>query len=106
MQGLRAQMEREIELPNFDSEPLQRLEQEMVMLAQKSDVAEELDRLSTHIIEVRRVLKSGGAAGRRRDRRAELFPAAAHAGTADARRCHRAAAPSAARPRPCPADRR
>lgn len=45
----------------------QRLEQEMVMLAQKSDVAEELDRLSTHVSEVRRVLKSGGAAGRRLD---------------------------------------
>jgi len=44
-----------------------RLEQEMVLLAQKSDVAEELDRLATHIIEVRRVLKSGGAAGRRLD---------------------------------------
>ena len=35
-----------------------RLEQEMVLLAQKSDVAEELDRLSTHILEVRRVLKA------------------------------------------------
>ena len=45
----------------------QRLEQEMVLLAQKSDVAEELDRLSTHMTEVRRVLKSGGAAGRRLD---------------------------------------
>lgn len=45
----------------------QRLEQEIVMLAQKSDVAEELDRLSTHVSEVRRVLKSGGAAGRRLD---------------------------------------
>ncbi|MCW3149439.1 YicC family protein [Stutzerimonas stutzeri] len=45
----------------------QRLEQEMVLLAQKSDVAEELDRLSTHVSEVRRVLKSGGAAGRRLD---------------------------------------
>jgi uncharacterized protein (TIGR00255 family) len=45
----------------------QRLEQEMVLLAQKSDVAEELDRLSTHINEVRRVLKAGGAAGRRLD---------------------------------------
>ncbi|MFC6298779.1 YicC family protein [Pseudomonas sp. CCM 7893] len=44
-----------------------RLEQEMVLLAQKSDVAEELDRLSTHILEVRRVLKSAGAAGRRLD---------------------------------------
>ena len=45
----------------------QRLEQELVMLAQKSDVAEELDRLNTHVGEVRRVLKSGGAAGRRLD---------------------------------------
>ena len=45
----------------------QRLEQEMVLLAQKSDVAEELDRLSTHVREVRRVLKAGGAAGRRLD---------------------------------------
>ena len=45
----------------------QRLEQEMVLLAQKSDVAEELDRLNTHISEVRRVLKAGGAAGRRLD---------------------------------------
>ena len=45
----------------------QRLEQELVLLAQKSDVAEELDRLSTHVSEVRRVLKAGGAAGRRLD---------------------------------------
>ena len=45
----------------------QRLEQELVLLAQKSDVAEELDRLVTHVSEVRRVLKSGGAAGRRLD---------------------------------------
>ncbi|MGH8354212.1 MAG: YicC/YloC family endoribonuclease [Pseudomonas sp.] len=45
----------------------QRLEQELVLLAQKSDVAEELDRLNTHVTEVRRVLKAGGAAGRRLD---------------------------------------
>lgn len=45
----------------------QRLEQELVLLAQKSDVAEELDRLSTHVNEVRRVLKTGGQAGRRLD---------------------------------------
>ena len=45
----------------------QRLEQELVMLAQKSDVAEELDRLVTHVSEVRRVLKTGGQAGRRLD---------------------------------------
>ena len=45
----------------------QRLEQELVILAQKSDVAEELDRLNTHVSEVRRVLKAGGTAGRRLD---------------------------------------
>ena len=45
----------------------QRLEQELVLLAQKSDVAEELDRLTTHISEVHRVLKAGGAIGRRLD---------------------------------------
>src|SRR5690606_11310961 len=44
-----------------------RLEQEMVLLAQKSDVAEELDRLQTHVGEVRRVLRAGGAAVRRLD---------------------------------------
>lgn len=45
----------------------QRLEQELVLLAQKSDVAEELDRLKTHVTEVRRVLSSDGASGRRLD---------------------------------------
>jgi uncharacterized protein (TIGR00255 family) len=44
-----------------------RVEQEMVHLAQKSDVDEELDRLDTHITEVRRVLNKGGACGRRLD---------------------------------------
>lgn len=48
----------------IDSE---RLEQEMVYLAQKSDVDEELDRLDTHITEVRRTLKQKGAIGRRLD---------------------------------------
>ena len=44
-----------------------RIEQEMVMFAQKIDIAEEIDRTETHISEVRRVLKQGGAAGRRLD---------------------------------------
>lgn len=44
-----------------------RLEQEMVMFAQKTDVTEELDRIDSHISEVRRVLKQGGAMGRRLD---------------------------------------
>ncbi|AYN92727.1 MULTISPECIES: YicC/YloC family endoribonuclease [Pseudomonas] len=51
---------------SLEADP-QRLEQELVMLAQKSDVAEELDRLTTHVGEVSRVLKAGGAAGRRLD---------------------------------------
>lgn len=44
-----------------------RLAQEMVMLAQKSDVAEELDRLDAHITEVADTLKSNDAIGRRLD---------------------------------------
>lgn len=45
----------------------QRLEQEIVLLAQKSDVEEELDRLQAHVEEVARVLKKGGPCGRRLD---------------------------------------
>ncbi|WP_281213655.1 YicC/YloC family endoribonuclease [Shewanella insulae] len=44
-----------------------RLEQEMVLLAQKMDVAEEMDRLDAHVAETRRILKKGGAQGRRLD---------------------------------------
>lgn len=46
---------------------LQRLEQEMVMFTQKIDVTEEIERIETHVGEVRRVLKQGGAIGRRLD---------------------------------------
>ncbi len=45
----------------------ERLEQEMVILAQKSDVAEELDRLQSHIVEVQNVLQRDEAVGRRLD---------------------------------------
>ncbi len=45
----------------------ERLEQELVLFAQKMDVAEELDRLLTHVSEIRRVLSQGGAVGRRLD---------------------------------------
>ncbi|TQV73741.1 YicC family protein [Aliikangiella marina] len=45
----------------------QRLEQEMVLIAQKIDVDEELDRLDTHIHEVGRLIKKGGSVGRRLD---------------------------------------
>lgn len=45
----------------------ERLEQEVLLLAQKYDVAEEMDRLETHIKEVRRVLDSEEPVGRRLD---------------------------------------
>lgn len=48
--------------PNFD-----RLEQELVLLAQKLDVDEELDRLETHVTEVLRALKQPEPTGRRLD---------------------------------------
>jgi uncharacterized protein (TIGR00255 family) len=44
-----------------------RLEQEIVYLAHRADVEEELDRLDTHVQEVRRVLAQGGTCGRRLD---------------------------------------
>jgi len=44
-----------------------RLEQELVYLAQRLDVTEEIDRLITHIKEMERVLNKGGAVGRRLD---------------------------------------
>ena len=44
-----------------------RLEQEVTLLAQKADVDEELDRLNSHLQEVKRVLDSGGQIGRRLD---------------------------------------
>ncbi len=44
-----------------------RLEQEMVMQAQKLDVDEEMDRLETHLAEVRHVLERDEPIGRRLD---------------------------------------
>ena len=48
--------------PDFD-----RLEQELVYLAQKLDISEELDRLATHVKEVQRVLDQPEPVGRRLD---------------------------------------
>ncbi len=45
----------------------ERVKQEVVLFASRIDVAEELNRLTTHVSEVRRVLKSGGAVGKRLD---------------------------------------
>ena len=45
----------------------ERLEQEVALLAQKADVAEELDRLDVHLAEMRSSLDAGGPCGRRLD---------------------------------------
>ena len=44
-----------------------RIEQELILMAQKSDVAEELDRLDSHVKETQKIMKKGGACGRRLD---------------------------------------
>lgn len=51
---------------NTRPDPL-RLEQELVILAQKQDVMEELDRLDTHVAEVRKILGQAEPVGRRLD---------------------------------------
>ena len=57
------QRARELEV-SLDPE---RLEQEILLLTQKMDVAEELDRLDTHLAEVTRVLRQKEPVGRRLD---------------------------------------
>jgi uncharacterized protein (TIGR00255 family) len=44
-----------------------RIRQELVLFASKVDVEEELSRLSAHLVETRRILTDGGAAGKRLD---------------------------------------
>lgn len=46
---------------------LERLEQELVILAQRMDVDEELERLKSHVAEIRKALDSSEPAGRRLD---------------------------------------
>ena len=43
------------------------IEQEVVLQAQNSDIAEEYDRLQSHIKEVRKILQTGGSCGKRLD---------------------------------------
>ncbi len=51
-------------LGNVDDDSIK---QEFALFAQKSDVDEELERLTTHLAEVRRILKTGGQVGKRLD---------------------------------------
>lgn len=61
-QMLKARIEELVAQPDND-----RIEQELVFLAQKADVDEELDRLNTHIQEVERILQQDEPIGRRLD---------------------------------------
>ncbi|MFZ5757106.1 MAG: YicC/YloC family endoribonuclease [Pseudomonadota bacterium] len=61
-QKIRTRVEEVIATPDPD-----RLEQEIALLVGRSDVAEELDRLATHINEVKRCLSEGGSVGRKLD---------------------------------------
>ena len=60
-------LEQKLRDASVDSINDERLRQEVVLFASRIDVAEELNRLSTHVSEVRRVLKAGGNAGKRLD---------------------------------------
>ncbi len=57
---------RRLERFAVDADP-QRLEQEMVHLAQRLDISEEIDRLAGHIREVQAVMERAGPMGRRLD---------------------------------------
>ncbi|MBV1790647.1 YicC family protein [Marinobacterium sp. D7] len=62
----REAMRTRIEEMKVEADPM-RLEQELVLVAQRADVDEEMDRLDTHVQEVRRVLGQKGPIGRRLD---------------------------------------
>lgn len=64
--AFRARITKRVEEILQGAEP-ERIHQEVALFAQKIDVDEELDRLSTHLDEVERVLKQGGSAGKRLD---------------------------------------
>ena len=66
IQAQRDKLQTKIAALQVEVDP-ERLEQEIVLLAQKADVDEELDRLDTHVIEVKHTLKQTGPLGRRLD---------------------------------------
>lgn len=68
-EAIRARLAEQVEallgaVPALDP---QRLAQEAVLLATRADIREELDRLTTHVAEARRLIGGGGAVGRRLD---------------------------------------
>lgn len=66
LQWQKERLKSRLEEVNIDLDS-SRLEQEIVLLAQRIDVAEELDRLMTHVKETYSILKKNEAVGRRLD---------------------------------------
>jgi uncharacterized protein (TIGR00255 family) len=62
----RARQKERIDRLDVDADPA-RLEVELALLAQKIDVDEELDRLESHLVEIRDALQDGKPVGRRLD---------------------------------------
>jgi len=66
LDAARAKQRERIDRIDVEADPA-RLEVELALLAQKLDVDEELDRLESHLVEIRQALQSGGPVGRRLD---------------------------------------
>ncbi|MGB1311537.1 MAG: YicC/YloC family endoribonuclease [Leucothrix sp.] len=66
VEGARDRLMQKIDGLDLEVDP-SRLEQELAIQAQRLDVSEELDRLVVHVQELRQILKSGKAVGRRLD---------------------------------------
>ncbi len=67
--GLQARLKQQLDmlLGAAPALPEERLAQELALLITKADVREELDRLGVHIAAARKLLKDGGAVGRKFD---------------------------------------
>ena len=66
LESLRQKLLERLDRLDVEADPA-RLETELVIVAQKLDVDEELDRLKSHVSEIRKVLGQQGAVGRRLD---------------------------------------
>ena len=66
LEGQRQRLKTRLDELDVELDP-GRVEQEVVLVAQKMDVDEELDRLGAHIGEVQRIIDGSGVAGRRLD---------------------------------------
>ena len=66
LEATRIKQRERIEALDVEADPA-RLEIELALLATKLDVDEELDRLESHLVEIRKALKSSQPVGRRLD---------------------------------------